>query len=390
MKFAIPQSQMLNVLAQITGVLERSQTRDILSHARVNVTETGDLTVSCTDLTMTIVARLNLEQVEEPGGASIPGLRLFDIFRTLPRDADVTFETVEDLINITAGRSAYRLNVMTGPNSAVLDGYVASPPDDHVEIKVPAGHLRKQLLYTNPVMGLKEARRYMVATCFELTSDYMRTISTEASMLAMATISQGVDTLDEMRQYVVPRKTVLQVTSMCAAAGASDEVTLTFGTNHFSATIGVFTLTSNLMDTKFPDYHNVFPSEMGWRMVCDREAMRTALEQVEVVAVDTSHRIFWESADDVLQMKAASTRNDRVETEVALESLASARKMAVNGEKMLLLISSLAEEKIEFISASDDEKANIKLAGVPLEGDGEPAGGNPVEVTYLMATMSDR
>ena len=397
MKFVVQQKEMLNVLAHITGVLERTQTRDVLSHARVSATESGELLVSCTDLTMTMVAKMQLDRVDEPGGASIPGLRLFNIFRAMPREAPVAFEMSGEMIKISSGRSEYELNVMTGPNSTVLDGFLPTPPDDHIEIKVSAQRLRQQLLYTNPVMGVKDSRAYMVATCFELSSSYIRTVSTEASVLAMATAPGGVPSLDEaegeedgIKRFVVPRKTVLQVTSMCSGAQANEAVVLTFGSNHFSAHVGVFTLTSNLVDSSFPAYQNVFPKEYGWTMVCDRERLRTAIEQVEVVAVDSSHRVAWELDDDILAMKSASTRNDRVSAEVALESLTGMRKIAVNGEKVLRVLNSLTSEKIEFSTNADDLRANIKIIGLNGKEASDSEKANAIDVAYLMATMSDR
>ncbi|MYD44065.1 MAG: DNA polymerase III subunit beta [Gammaproteobacteria bacterium] len=390
MKFSVPQTDMFKVLSQITGVLERTQTRDILSHARVSVTDSGELTMSCTDITMTMVAQLEVEHVEEPGGASIPGLRLFDIFRKLPSDEAVTFETAEEMINITAGRSEFRLNVMTGPNSNVLEGYAAKPPDDHIQYTITAAKLREMLMYTNSAMGTKEARRYMVATCFELNSEHFRTVSTEASILAMATFPNGVEGLDETKQYVVPRKTVLQVTSMCTAAAGNEQVKLTFGSNHFSASIGMFTLTSNLLDTKYPVYQNVFPDELSWTMVCDREGLRDALERAEVVAVDASHRVVLDCADDVLTMRAASTRNDRVETGIALDVCSSERKVSINGERVLRILSNLKGARVEFTSDASDLQANIKV--IDSQPDEKPAGASSdaIDITYLMATMSDR
>ncbi len=397
MKFEVQQEEMLNVLSHITGVLERTQTRDVLSHARVLVAENGELQLSCTDLTMTMVAQMQLDHVDEAGGASIPGLRLFNIFRAFRKNEPVVFETVGDMIKITSGHSEYELNVMTGPSSNVLEGYLPSPPEDRVEIQVPAARLREQLLYTNPVMGVKDSRQYMVATCFELSPTYLRTVSTEASVLAMATSPGGVPSLaqegeesDGIRRFIVPRKTVLQVTSMCSAANASDVVTMSFGSNHFSAKVGVFTLTSNLVDSVFPQYQNVFPEEYGWTMVCDRERLREGLDQVEVVAVDSSHRVQWEFEENVLSMRSASTRNDRVSAQVALDSLTDPRKLAVNGEKVLRVLNALNTEKVEFSTNASDLRANIRIMGTS-GGEGEEAGeSDGVGVAYLLATMSDR
>ena len=398
MKFTVQQKHMTQALAQITGVLERNQTRDVLSHARVTVNEQGDMQVSCTDLTMTMFAQLKVDQVEEPGGASIPGLRLFSLFRALPEDNAVTLETSEGMVEIRVGRSIHKLKLMTGPDTDVLDSYMPEPPEDHIVVTLPAARLREQLLYTNPVMGMREARPYMVSTCFELTNSYIRTVATEASVLAMATSSGGVPSLNnedgesDMRQFVVPRKAVLQATSMCATAQRDDMVQLTFGSNHFSTQVGMYTLRSNLMDVKYPEYQKVFPEDLGWSMVCNREALRRAMEEVEVVAADVSHRVNFEAADGVLSMQSTSTRNDSSVVDVALDSLTATRKLAVNGEKILRIASSVADDKLEFATTQEESKSNIRIIGRKGEGSPESSdtSASAIDVTYLLATMSDR
>lgn len=396
MNFVVNQAEMLNVLTQITGVLERTQTREVLSHARVVVSEDGELLVSCTDLTMTMVAKLQIDSVAEPGAASIPGLRLFEIFRTIGADESVQIRTVEEMVEITFERSQYTLNVMTGPNSAVLDGFVPSPPEDQVQVEIPAALLRQQLLYTNPVMGAKESRAYMVATCFELSHEYFRTVATEASVLAMATADHPVPEMAEAdenpRRFVVPRKTVLQVTSMLGSATAGDKVKLTFGSNHFSAELGVFTLTSNLLNTNYPDYETVFPKDLDWNCTCAREQLRRAVNQVEVVAADSSHRVVLDMKEDILHMESRSTRNDQVTADVPLDNLSGPRQLSMNAEKLLRLLNSLESDKAVFGSSGDDAQANIQITGASASKDGESdsSPSSPIEVVYLLATMSDR
>ena len=395
MKFVVAQQDMVKVLNHITSVLERTQTRDVLSHARVVVSESGELLVSCTNLQITMVARKQLDQVEEPGSATIPGLRLFDIFRRIPSDAKVYFETVENMIEISFGRSKFTLNLMTGPNVNVLDRQTTNPPDDHITVKIKAGVLRSLLHYTNPIMGSRDPRVYQMGTCFEATPTHFRTVSTVSTVLALATTEQKNSLPDSdgdsVQQYLVPRKTVLQISSMLGEVDGGTEVDLVLGTNHVSLEVAPFTLTSTLMDVQYPDYKQVFPKEENWTILCNREQLRTALDQVEVVAVDSSHRVSWEFNRDLLTLRSASTRNDKVNTEVAIEEMTAPRKLSLNGERALRVLSTMRHEKLQISSMADEERSNLVIRGVrsgaPSE-DNEPIAG--VEVAYLFAPMSER
>ena len=395
MKFTVNQSEMFDVLGRITKVLERTQTRDVLSHAQLVVSESGELQISCTDLTMTMVAKLQLERTEEPGSASIPGLRLFEIFRAIGSNADVTFETVENMIEISFERSKYQLNVMSGSGGeAGIEGFLSKPPEDAVVVELPANQLRRQLLYTTPVMGAKESRAYMVATCFELAPTHFRTIATEASVLAMATrtaeIPEVADSEEGVRSFIVPRKTVEQIENMLGGAKGAEKVSLTFGSNHVSAQIGVFSLTSNLLNTTYPVYQNVFPEELDWSATCSRTRLLSSVVQVDVVAADSSHRMVWDMADDVLNMQSASTRNDRANVDVELENLTGPRQMSMNAQKILLLLNTLDTDKVIFSSTTKEAHANIQIHGENEQDDKSDGETSDLDVVYLVATMSDR
>ena len=395
MKFLVAQQEMVNVLTHITSVLERTQTRDVLSHARLVVTEKGELTVSCTNLTITMVARKKLEHVEEEGSASIPGLKLFEIFRRIPSEAKVYFETVGDMVEISFGRAKFTLNVMTGPNTNVLDRQSNTPPDDHIQVSIKAGQLRSLLHHTNPVMGSRDPRVYQMGTCFEITPEHFRTISTVSTALALATAELDSDAfvapIEATKQFLVPRKTVMQITSMLGEVGGDEIVTLILGTNHLSIEIPPFSLFSNLMDVKYPEYRQVFPDEEDWNVVCNREELRAALDQVEVVAVDSSHRVSWEFNRDILSLKSASTRNDRVSTDVGLEQSASPRKLSLNGERAYRVLGTLRHEKLKLSAMAENDKSNFVVRGIKSgspEEDKEPIQG--IEAAYLFAPMSER
>ena len=71
MKFEVHRDDMRNLLGHVTRVIERNQTREILSNAVVSIDSENKLRLGCTDLETTITAQLQLFNVEELGEATL-------------------------------------------------------------------------------------------------------------------------------------------------------------------------------------------------------------------------------------------------------------------------------------------------------------------------------
>ena len=393
MKFVVEQQQMANVLSHITSILENTQTRDILSHAHIRVGESGELDIGCTSVNVTLLAKLQLQNVTETGNASIPGKRLFEIFRNIPPSAQVEFETVEDMVSVAFNRVRYTLNVMSGSDENVLDFGMREAPEDQVTVNIRAGLLESMLQYTNPIMGRQESRQYMVATCFEIGKEYFKLISTEATVLGSAMTTEstnsGLQEDEELRQFVVPRKTVTKITELLSGVDKDRDVSVVLGTNYLSVELEPFNIISSLVDTQFPDYNRVFPDPADWMLRCGRDELRMALQQIDVVATDSSHRASCDVADDILKLASSSTRNDRVNNEIAVEGLTAERKFSINVEKMLRVLQALRTPRIAVSTSAENERANLVVKGVGQAGDEETEDSppEPIEVAYVVALL---
>ena len=88
MKFSAPRETILKPLQTVVGVVERRQTMPILSNVLLSV-QGNKLSVSATDLEVEMVAEAEVE-TEASGDITVPGRKLHDIFRALPRELMAT------------------------------------------------------------------------------------------------------------------------------------------------------------------------------------------------------------------------------------------------------------------------------------------------------------
>src|SRR5262249_31305915 len=112
MEFAARQSDLLQELGLVQGVVERKTTIPILANILLEARKTkkgGEVEILATDLDVGIRTVCQAEVARE-GAMTLPARRLHDIVRLLPADSEVSFSLKDgNWVNLTCERTKYRL-----------------------------------------------------------------------------------------------------------------------------------------------------------------------------------------------------------------------------------------------------------------------------------------
>ena len=114
MRFSIQRENLLNPLQLIIGVVERRQTKPILSNILVKVSNES-LWLTSTDCEIEIIGNTKLDvDVIEPGETTVPARKFSDICRALPNEAniDFNFDAENQKVLIRSGKSRFTLKTL--------------------------------------------------------------------------------------------------------------------------------------------------------------------------------------------------------------------------------------------------------------------------------------
>ena len=108
MKFSIQKENILEELQLLQGIVEKRNTMPILANIMIQV---GDDRVELTGTDLEVGLKTHFEaQVEEPGGITISGKKIFEIVKSLPEAGQVTFHERKDLMmEVTSGDSEFKI-----------------------------------------------------------------------------------------------------------------------------------------------------------------------------------------------------------------------------------------------------------------------------------------
>ncbi len=309
MKFSINREVLLRPLQQVAGVVERRQTLPVLANVLVQVTE-NELAMTGTDLEVELVARVGLTGAVG-GDVTVPARKLMDICRELPEKADIEFELIEQRLEIKSGRFKSTLSTLPAIDFPSVD---KSEAEMTASINIKA--FKKLLDSTSFAMAQQDVRYFLNGMLIEVGSGYVKSVATDGHRLAMSSI-ETESTSDKVYQVIVPRKGVIELQRLLGEL--EDEVEISIGANHLCASSAEYTLTTKLVDGRFPDYDRVIPKNGDKVIHANRQELRQALNRTAILSNEKFRGIRVNFSDNNIKLSANNPEQEQAEETVTVE-----------------------------------------------------------------------
>lgn len=354
MKFTTNREALLRPLQLVTGVVERRQTLPVLANLLV-VARDGALSLTGTDLEVELVAVDGGVTIEEEGETTIPARKLADIWRSLPEGAEVSVQVQGDRATVRSGRSRFALATLPAADFPAVE---SGPGDLELELSQP--ELRQLLDQVSFSMAQQDVRYFLNGMLLEVTRDHTRAVATDGHRLAMCTLDSGVESVDRV-QAIVPRKGVLELGRLLD--DGDDGVVVHMGANHLRVTLGPYTLTTKLVDGKFPDYEKVVPRRCERLMTGDRETLRQALNRASILSNEKYRGIRMILDEDQLTIQANNPEQEEAEEVVAVGYTGERMEIGFNVSYLQDVLGVLDTDQVSLCVADSNSSALIEGAG---------------------------
>lgn len=343
MKFTTNRESLLRSLQLVTGVVERRQTLPVLANLLV-VARDGSLSLTGTDLEVELVAVESTVDVQQEGEATIPARKLADIWRSLPEDAQVSVEVSGDRATVRSGRSRFTLATLPAEDFPKVES-----GQDDAEFEVAQPKLRALLDQVSFSMAQQDVRYFLNGMLLEVTPQHLRTVATDGHRLAMSTL-EGTGAGTERLQAIVPRKGVLELSRLLD--DGDEQVLLQLGGNHLRVTKGPYTLTTKLVDGKFPDYEKVVPRDLGRTITGDRASLKQAFQRASILSNEKYRGVRMTIDGEVMTIQANNPEQEEAEEQVAVDYDGDKLEIGFNVSYLQDVLSVLDTEQVQ-LSVSD-------------------------------------
>ena len=310
MKVTINRENLLGPLQAINNVVERRQTLPILGNVLVFAEQGGGITLTATDMEVEVI--VNLDAITEQAGTiTVPARKFLDITRALPHDATITFAINEDKAKIQSGRSRFLLTTQPATEFPSIGTFAPL-----IEFDLPSSTLAALVESTQFAMAHQDVRYYLNGLLFEFSPELIRAVATDGHRLALCDRKADIGSADPL-QIIVPRKGVVEIMRMLG--GADESIRIAIGGNHMTVTTEGQSLTTKLVDGRFPDYERVIPRAGEKRVSADREVLKAGLARASILSNEKFRGVRVVLSDNQLTAIAHNPEQEEAEEEIEVE-----------------------------------------------------------------------
>jgi DNA polymerase-3 subunit beta len=266
-------------LAKVTATLARFAMRrayrrsPMLTHIRVHVAESGEVTLSATDLNVSVTVS-GTAWWGEAGDLCVPAKELADIVKAMP-DAEVTLRRSGPIgLAVASGDAEMTLLCRLSAEFPKLPDATA----DDVRFVATSGMALATLIErVEPSICVDETRFHLMGIFIEGDGETTRMVTTDGHRLTRAdAMLPGPET----RGVILPAKAATEIGRLLRSEpGAACSWALT--KSHMFVRCGAWTVASKLIDAPFPSYEQVIPKEHPKSASVERKPLMAALRRAK-------------------------------------------------------------------------------------------------------------
>lgn len=351
MHFTIQKEELVSRLSFVSGVVGNHKTIAILSHVLL-IAGPDSLSLTGSDLEVEMIAQFPAT-VTQGGTMAIPGRKFLDIAKALPAKSEVTVKAEDNKIKIKAGKSRFTINVLAAedfPNMGDIEwGHT---------FNIDSAALENILSKTQFSMAQQDVRYYLNGIMMEIMTGSIKAVAADGHRLSLC--ETAADITKDAYQIIIPRKGVTEI--MRFVSGISGDITIKTDGRHIRLEANGMSLTSKLIDGRFPDYNRVIPSSVAHAVNIPKSDILDLLRRVSVLTSDKLRSVRMSILDGAITVSARNADNDEATEELKIDGATSGYESGFNVSYLIDAIESVDTDQIVFGWNNGESSTTIRPA----------------------------
>ena len=357
MKFTMNKIESLEVLAKIQGITGRRNILAIIENILIKACD-NQIAIVATDLE-TVFEGYYSAQIESEGIIVVNAKKLYEITKNFPENDILVNEIENQLIKIGNENIVYRL--------------LCKNPDDFPEIphiedvdffKIDALAFKKMIEKTVILTPPSDEKRvhlhgvYFDKVCNE-NKNLIKMQSTDNNRLASVEYLFDKDfDLPFEGGRLIPKKSLIEVSKFLDTTG---NVRIGFKDNHFIVKNNCETLMARLLDSKFPNFDEVFDLSDGVeKIVLDRYLFLMMLKRMSIFSSDKYNSVTFDFEKDRLIVSVANPELGDAKEDIFINYKGDPMKVSFNPRFFVETINFIESDNIVLNLLDDESPCLIK------------------------------
>lgn len=359
MRFTVSRESFLKPLKMVASVVERRHTQNlpILSNVLIKISG-SEFQLTTTDQEVELISNGILEEAFIEGAVTVPVRKLMDVCRALPENSLLSFEEETDRLIIRGGRSRFTLSTLSALHFPNLEGEKWD-----FTFTVLKQALRLLIEQTGFAMAEQDVRYYLNGMLLEVKKGILYAVAADGHRLAVGKMNGAFNSPGTFR-IIVPRKGVLELSRLLDDKEGS--VTIMMGGNHIRVVTDGVTMTSKLLEGRFPDYERIIPANGDKIVLANRELLKEAFLRSAALFSDKFRGVRLHLSNGCLKILASNAEQDEVEEDIEVDYQGRELEIGFNVKYLIDLLGVIETHLVKFIFS--DSNSSVRVEGVDGEG----------------------
>ena len=354
MKFIVNSQQLLKQLQSLSGVLTSNNTMPIINCFHFHLEENA-LTIKTTDLSTTLVARMDVEtgRMEKAEEVAIPSKMLLEILKSFD-DVPMTFSVDPSsyAIELSSGEGEYHLAGMdaeTYPTMPTAEGTST--------VVMSCSALVSAINQTYFATSNDEMHQQMSGIFCEMTPDGVTFVATDAHKLVR--YRRKDISSSESTSFILPKKPITIVKNILAARKDEGDVTIEYNNTNLFITFDNFYIVCRLVDGRYPNYEAAIPKDNPNKLILDRQSFINTLRRVSIFASEATRQVRLSISADKLDISAEDLEfSNKAHETIPCQYEGSPMEIGFNAKFLTEMITNLDTEQV-LVELSHPSRAGI-------------------------------
>ena len=336
MNLTFERNNFLSSLQVLQSVVSHPNTVPALSNVLIRAE--GN-TIECTATDMEMGIRMKIEGiVREEGAIVVSAQKLGDIVKEWHTEKAVDLATTtEDQVEIACGDNIHQIIGFPDKDFPQL------PSVDEEAFAIDGETLRSVLHKTEFAAPTEKARQeFLNGLYFNLFEDRTEIVATDCIQLALAHC-EPLKLSEDSDGFLVPLKAVKEIERIFAN---SVEVRISRVENQILFADEHATLTTRLIDAKYPAYDRIIPESFSGRVVVPKASIVHATHKILSHANPKNSRVCLEVDAQQIRISAKTSETDEIHETLAVESGTGSVRIGMDAQRLIKTLTHIETESV--------------------------------------------
>jgi DNA polymerase-3 subunit beta len=345
---------LLKPLQTVVGIVERKQPLPILSNVLIEKTKTG-IRFLATDLEIQISTEIKESfKAEETQSITVAAKKLQEILRVLPDNSNISLDIQDSRLLVKALKSKFTLQTLPAVDFPKIGEQLQNSTTIEIEQKL----LKKLLGSVQYAMAQQDIRYYLNGVLIVIEGNLIKLIATDGHRLAYT--SSQLDTEHTKREVILSRKTVNELFKLLS--DSEDKIQLELAEKQVKISFSDITLTTKVIDGKFPDYDRVIPNYTN-HLTLNRQIILHALQRAAILSNEKFRGVRFVMTENNMRIISSNSEQEEAQEDIENDYKGPALDIGFNVNYLLDGLSNTNTQEVTFSFGDSNSSILITVPG---------------------------